>query len=173
MGNLILGIGLPASGKSTMLEALASSIGYVYLSVDEIRAELGISYKDPVVRSENETTIWIWDTIRDRTKMHLTAGVNVIVDATFVSAELRAEFIGIGKGHNAIVIGVFFDTPAEICWERCQTRERQVDRSVFDKRVELLAANPPSLEDGFHYFFSFSGENEIDFRTNLMDTLKS
>lgn len=158
MGILLLGIGLPASGKSTLFEAIAPIFGCVYLSVDEVRAELGVSHDNPVVRSDNQITIHIWDVIRERTRMTLSQGKSVIVDATFAKKELRTEFAELGRNAGAtIVVGVFFNTPVDLCWQRCLLRERKVDRAVFDDRVRQFEENPPQVEDGFDYLISVIG----------------
>jgi predicted kinase len=42
MSKLILGIGLPGSGKTTALKPFAEKNGYIYISPGDIREELSV-----------------------------------------------------------------------------------------------------------------------------------
>ncbi len=161
MKKLILGIGIPASGKSTFLEALAIKYGYKYICIDNVREEFNISRDNPIAATDNNITFALWDEIRIRTKLFLLMGHSVIVDATFAKKELRTEFVLIGLENQAEkIVGVFMDTSQNIAWERNLFRVNKVPREVFNERVEALKTNPPSLTDGFDSIF-FMNENGL------------
>ncbi len=155
MIKLILGIGIPGSGKTTVLKAFAEKYNYVYICTDDVRSGLNIASNDPLAATDNPVTISMWDTIRQRTKEALKQGKTVVVDATFTRLELRREFIALARENGAQKIqGVFLDTPSQIAWERTKQREREVPEHVFKKRVESITNDPPKTIDGFDAIFT-------------------
>jgi len=155
MKKLILGIGIPASGKSFFLEPFASQFGYKYLCIDQIRAEFGIGRDDPSAASRSPATFEVWDIVRERTHLYLQSEKTkgVIVDATFVNLYLRKQFISIGREYNAKVTGFFMDTTPEVAWNRNLLREHPVPETEFWDRIERLKTNPPLIEEGFDSLF--------------------
>lgn len=169
MKKLILGIGIPASGKSFFLEPFAQRYGYEYLCVDQIRAEFGVDRDNPLASSNNPVTYGVWDQVRLRTFQNLSEGKNVIVDATFASDSLRREFVGIGNkcGVNKI-IGFYMQTPKEIAWQRNLQREHPVPEEVFLERVSQLDLKPPSIEDGFNFIISFNEKGLLSVQNGIL-----
>jgi uncharacterized protein len=95
---LVATMGLPASGKSTLAHALASRLGLVHLSSDVVRKE--IAGLRPVEHQKEEfaqglyrpeMTRRTYATLRRRAARWLRAGVSVVVDATFGTAEERSR----------------------------------------------------------------------------------
>lgn len=165
MKKIILGIGIPGSGKTTVLKKFAEKYDYKYICADDVRSDLGIDHNDPLIASDNQLTLSIWDKIRKQVTQTLAEGKTVVLDATFASLELRREFIEIAhQNHVEKVQGVFLDTPSKIAWERSEKRDRKVPRHVFDKRLRDLKDNPPQTNDGFDAIFTI---NEYD---NLFKT---
>ena len=154
MKKVILAIGVPGSGKTTVLKNFAQNYHYAYLSADELRIEMNIAPNNPLISSDNPMTQGMWDEMRHRLAQYLKEGKTVVVDATFTRADLRQEFVELAKRNGAQKVqGVFVDTPSELAWERNEQRDRKAPREVFDKRVHDLRENPPSLEDGFDSVF--------------------
>ena len=173
MRKLILGIGIPGSGKTTVLKAFAEEYNYEYISADEIRSDLNISIKNPLITSDNPLTISMWNEIRNRTREALSKGKTVVLDATFTKLELRQEFIKLARENGAEKIqGVFLDTPSEIAWERSEKRERRVPENLFKERVESIKKNPPMVEDGFDAVFTIN-EYENLFKIENKDREKN
>lgn len=162
MIKLILGMGIPGSGKTTFLKDFAERYKYEYVCADDMRTEFGVSHRDPRVASENPLTYWIWDQIRDRVRALLKEGKTVVLDATFVSADLRREFISLAKKSGAEKVqGVFLDTPSQVAWERSEKRERKISEEVFNDRVKKLKDYPPALDDGFNAIFTIQDYENI------------
>jgi len=156
MKKLILGIGIPASGKSSFLEPFALQFGYKYLCIDQIRAELGVERDDPSASSRNPVTFEVWDIVRERTRLYLQSSENtkgVIVDATFVNLFLRKQFISIGHEYEVKVTGFFMNTTPEVAWNRNLLREHPVPETEFWDRIERLKTNPPLIDEGFDSLF--------------------
>lgn len=162
MTKLILGIGIPGSGKTTFLEGFAKKYGYEYICADNMRSKLGVSHSDPLVASNNPLTYWIWDEIRNEMNKALQTRKTVVLDATFASVELRQEFIQLARKNGAEKVqGVFLDTPSEIAWQRSEKRERKISKSVFDERVKKIKEDPPSIPDGFDSIFTIQEYENI------------
>jgi len=150
MKKLILGIGIPGSGKTTVLKAFAEKYNYKYICTDDVRSGLNIPSNSPIAGTDNNVTISMWNTIRELTKESLKEGKTVVVDATFTKLELRKEFINLARKSGAEKIqGIFLDTPSEIAWDRSRQRERKVPEHVFRERVASIEKDPPKIEDGF------------------------
>lgn len=155
MIKLILGIGIPGSGKTTVLKAFAEKYNYEYICTDDVRSGLNIASNDPLAATDNPVTISIWNAIRERTKEALKQGKTVVVDATFTKLELRKQFINLAHENGAQKVqGVFLDTPNEIAWERTKHRDREVPEHVFKKRVKSITNDPPKVIDGFDAIFT-------------------
>src|SRR5436309_2555840 len=135
---IVVMVGLPGSGKSTYLEQK----GVVGLSSDTIRRWL--------VDDETDQTIHdrVFQSLRYllRQRMALRRPVTYI-DATNLTPQERAPYIGIGRSYGCEVEAVFSDIPLEICRKRNVGRPRVVPEDALLKMAERLA--PPSLEEGF------------------------
>lgn len=119
-GNLIVMIGVPASGKSTFAKQLAKEKDYFYASRDEVRFAL-IKDKDHYFDREND----VWREYINRITMHLEKGETVIADATHLNRGSRLKLLNAvrPKVKPAQVIGIVVDTPFEVCLERNSKRE--------------------------------------------------
>ena len=157
MIKLILGIGIPGSGKTTILKTFAQKHNYEYICTDDVRSGLNIASNDSLAASDNPVTISMWNAIRERTKEALKQGKTVVVDATFTKLELRKEFIDLARENGAEKVqGVFLDTPSEIAWQQSKQREREVPEHVFRERVKSITENPPKVIDGFDTIFTIN-----------------
>jgi len=81
-------------------------------------------------------------------RQRLTLGRPVTyVDATNLTPQERAPYVGIGRSYGCDVEAVYFAVPLEIC--RARNAKRQ--RVVPDDAMEKLAAKliPPELSEGF------------------------
>lgn len=162
MTKLILGIGIPGSGKTTALKAFAEKYEYEYICADDVRLELGVSPDNPLIASNNSLTYWIWNEIRDKMKNALKQSKTVVVDATFASLDLRKEFIELARENGAEKVqGVFLDTPSEIARERSDGRGRKIPEEVFNERVKKIKENPPSIKDGFDAVFTIKEYEDL------------
>lgn len=129
MSELIMLIGLPASGKSTYAEKLRKD-GYHIHSSDAIREELTGD-----VNSQDKNTD-VFSELHKRVKNDLQNGISCVYDATNMSMKRRKAFLDEIKKFDCKKTCILFVVPVEVCKERNQHRERKVPDSVFDKMLK-------------------------------------
>lgn len=148
MTKLVVGIGIPGSGKTTMLKAFAEKNGYVYICPDDIRVELTGGYT-------NERDREVWDLARQRMLESFQKGESVVFDATQYRPNDRKDLLKFARENGAEHIqGVFADVPYEVAKERNQNRERVVPEHAMERMNDALKATPPMIEDGFDALFT-------------------
>ena len=144
MGRVIVGIGIPGSGKTTVLRAYAEDRGLTYISPDEIRAEIS---GDARIQSDMRL---VWKTAYERMGSALKEGRDVVFDATQYKPEDRRDFTEKARQYGAAeIVGVFFDVPLVVAKERNARRERVVPEHALERMHRLLEKQPPRLEEGF------------------------
>jgi predicted kinase len=128
---LIVFVGLPASGKSTYYRAHFSST-HVHVSKDLM----------PNARGRDARQRLLIDSA-------LAKGESVVVDNTNPSAADRAPLIAIGRRHGARIVAYYFETNVRTSIMRNrerQGRERVPDVAIFVTQKKLV---PPAVEEGF------------------------
>jgi len=146
---LILLIGLPGSGKTTLAQRIqASSSGYLIISTDRIRAQL---FGDEAIQG---SWLLIWRQVQQQmqqaiAQIHEQKSIAVLYDATNVVRRDRRQLLvqlrSIGFNH---LTGLWVDTPLPLCLERNQQRLRQVPEAVILRMHRRLTGAPPSLAEG-------------------------
>jgi aminoglycoside phosphotransferase family enzyme/predicted kinase len=101
-GPLVLAIGgPPASGKSTLAEALSRRCGWPVLSSDVLRKRcrgLALSARAPDGDYTLDARASIYRDLGERARAAVAAGQGMVVDATFGDPRLRAAFLdGLGE----------------------------------------------------------------------------
>jgi len=146
---LILLIGLPGSGKTTIAHHFQTlNSGYLVISTDRIRAEL---FGDEAIQGA-------WSLIERslQQKMHEAIAqiqqqqaIAVLYDATNAVRRDRRHFAAKARsiGFNHLT-GLWIDTPLAVCLERNQQRLRQVPEPVILRMHRRLTGAPPSLSEG-------------------------
>ena len=148
---------MPGSGKTTALKPFAEANGYVYISPDDIRAEVS---GDASIQVDMRQ---VWDLVHERTKDALMRGENVVVDATFVKDRERKKFIEFARENGATKVqGVFADVSYEVASERNKERERVVPEHAMERMNRFLVGNEPTVEDGFDSVFSINEFQELE-----------
>src|SRR5438067_6318759 len=106
---IVVLVGLPGSGKSFYLK----QIGTGGLSSDAIRKLLADDETDQTIHER------VFQTLRYllRQRLGLRRPVTYI-DATNLTPQERAPYIGIGKSYGCEVEAVFFDVPFDVCRNR-------------------------------------------------------
>lgn len=142
MSEMILFVGIPASGKSTFAELNKSEA--VIVSSDEIRATLfgGVENQD-----KNDAVFTI---VKTATISNLKSGKHVFVDATNIARKRRIQFLkdikrAVGEDH--LFNAIFFPTPIEMAIKRNEERDRHVPTHVIERMYKQLS--PPTTDEGF------------------------
>ena len=144
MSIAIIAIGIPGSGKTTVLKPLAERYGLTYINRDDIREEILGDARD---QSRNKE---IWEEANRRTNASLIHGTGVVLDATFVESWKRKDMISfLHEAGASPIIGVFADVPLEVAKERNRGRDRIVPDDVLEWMYKKIQSEPPTLTEGF------------------------
>ncbi len=123
---VVVMIGLPASGKSTI--ARLNYPAYQIISLDEI--------ENPTREKEQELI-----------EQSLAKGNSVVICDTNLTREIRARHIETAKKFNAYLVAVFLNLPLEVIRKRNYNRESKIpDVAIFKMRDEL---ERPRYDEGF------------------------
>jgi predicted kinase len=156
MRKVIMGIGIPGSGKTTVLQQLAQEHDYTYICPDDIREELTGNATD---QSQNKE---VWRLAYQRAQEALAQNHSVVFDATFAQHDQRKEFLDFARNAGAEKIqGIFIDTPIEIAKERNRDRDRSISEHVIDRMDANLRSFPPEVTEGFDSIFTLDEYQKI------------
>lgn len=146
---VVMGVGIPGSGKTTVLREVAKHLAITRISPDEIREELTGSEASQSVNAE------AWKEAYRRVQATLELARSAIVDATHAEAFRRPQTVEMYRSFGAAaVVAVVFDTPLEVAKERNATRGRVVPEYALDKMHAALSREPVSTEEGFDEVFT-------------------
>lgn len=149
MSKVIIGVGIPGSGKTTALLKLAQEYSYTYICPDNIRQELTGNAAD---QSKNRE---VWEEAYQRTADALKKGESIVFDATFANEGQRKDFIKFTKDNGAEKVqGIYAEATLELAKERNRNRERIVPEHAIDRMYESFQQYPPTIEDGFDSLFT-------------------
>jgi predicted kinase len=168
--NVIVSIGISGAGKTYFLKKFASKLAELhinsfdikYISPDDIRAQLrkwyALDNKIPLKQapSEQEFSDQAWSIAYKILAEAISCGVKYVVfDATLAYFVDRSDFLNRCRLPGVKVTGIYFDTPLAVCIERQNNpdRDRHVKSQALSDMAEALSQDPPTLEDGFSYFF--------------------
>jgi predicted kinase len=129
MNELVVLIGLPGSGKSTLYRARYAAT-HALVSKDLLRGD----------KSSRQRAL---------VEEHLRAGRSVVVDNTNVTVEDRARLVAVARAHGARVVAIYLDAPADACLQRNAQRAgraRVPAVAIFAARKKLV---PPTRDEGF------------------------
>ena len=157
-------IGLPASGKDTYCNELRP-LGWVINSSDDIRAEL---YGDANDQTHNGE---IFNTMFRRTVAALSNNMDVVYNATNLSAKRRAGLITTLKTCKAVPVDTKYEaivmaTPYEECIKRNFVRERVVPAYVMSSMLKRFQM--PAKWEGFDEIKVYGNDNP----NNVKELLK-
>ena len=105
-GTLLIACGLPGSYKTETTEEISKIKGYPILRTDLIRREVlkGMDIFDEKIENNYEIRKRVYDEMFNRAEETLQEGNGVILDATFVTQELRRRAAGIAAAQNKIFV---------------------------------------------------------------------
>lgn len=130
MPELLIEIGLPASGKSTHAwEWVNAGSGRVRVNYDDLRQELfgptwKFNRKDEEHMKETAVTI---------ASGALASGHSVVIDNTNLSPKVKLGWRNLGLKHGATISEFYHATPIHECIQRDIRREKRVGRAVIER----------------------------------------
>jgi predicted kinase len=144
--NVVLLVGLQASGKSTFFRARFAAT-HEHVSKDLFR-----NNKNP---SRRQTRL---------IEAALRAGKSVVVDNTNPTVEGRLPLIRLGREHGAKIVGYYFDSHLHRCLERNRQRTGEVRVPDVALYATVKKLQRPSYSEGFDELFCvrISGESAFE-----------
>jgi predicted kinase len=158
MKRLILLIGLPGSGKTTLAKKLVER-GFQSISADTIRKDL---YGDEAEQGDPEKVFAIFFEQLDQM---LSNGADIVVDNTNLKAKHRKEITDRAQpfGYEDTQLWLI-DVPLAQCLERNRLRPRKVgDDIVANMYMEFNRSGRPKRHEGKLVLIR-PGKDENDFR---------
>jgi len=175
-GELIVLIGLPASGKTTWAKRYMqeNKENTVWLSSDDIRKELSgdeATQLLPNCETVGESHAKVFELLHSRVKENLQKGINVIYDATNTSAKRRTSLLKEMAKHHLAATAVYFNTSVGKCIFRDSIRDRSVGEEVIRKMYKGLQV--PTYSEGWDLikFVKFVDPIRVDWRYTVDATL--
>jgi F420-dependent oxidoreductase-like protein len=129
--SLLVLVGPSGSGKTTWAREHFSPGEIV--SSDALRAMVGTGEND---QSASTAAFEILERIVDE---RLRRGLTVVIDTLGYDDEARARWISKAHDSDMPAHAVTFDTPAEVCEQRNQARDKPIPKSVLKRQISRFA----------------------------------
>jgi aminoglycoside phosphotransferase family enzyme/predicted kinase len=152
---LIVIRGLMGVGKTTLAEALAERLGGELLQTDKLRKELFGPSAAPAEFNQDryrpENRLRVYDELFLRAEQDLKEGLSVVLDGTFLTADLRRRAAGLARAAGALPCLVHGDCPVDVAVERIAERaaDGETNSDATAELYELQRAqqepDPPEL----------------------------
>lgn len=149
-GNLIIMVGPPGAGKTTIAEQICDSYdNFVIVSPDKVREELT---GDASNQTQNER---VFSRVYNQLTSYLEHGKNVVYDATNCRSHHRYKIISVCENYAYRIICVMSTTPISDCIARNNERNKPVPEDVIEKMYFNLRKHPPIIFEGFDMIVRF------------------
>ena len=158
MKRLILLVGIPGSGKTTLAKKLTAR-GFLRLNADSIREAL---WGDAADQREPEKVFGVFF---KQLEEALAQGLDIVIDNTNLNQKQRKPILdrAAKAGYSDIDLWLL-DVPLDVCLSRNRMRERAVpDDIVANMFIELGRSGRPRKQEG-RLVIIRPGKDENDFR---------
>jgi predicted kinase len=144
---LLITVGLPATWKTETSAKVSKTKGYPILRSDLIRLEVlkNEDVFDPKVAGNMNKRLSVYDEMFKRADELAGEGKGVILDATFVTQELRRRAAEIAAKHGLTFVILETSCPQEVSVERIKRRTKEKYESNA-LTVEAYLANKNKFE---------------------------
>lgn len=147
--NLIVLVGPPGCGKSTLANQLVDEYGFVKVCPDEIREEVT---GDPTDQSHNEM---VFGLAYSRIESYLTSNWNVVYDATNCRPAYRYKIVRFARKYASNIICLAATASLMDCCRNIEKRERKVPEYVIENMMTAYKNHPPTVSEGFDAIIGF------------------
>ncbi|MCX7746917.1 MAG: AAA family ATPase [Clostridia bacterium] len=165
MNKLVMMVGLPGSGKSTIAKEIAKKFDAVLHASDDLRTEL---FGNPHDQVNNEI---LFQEMNNRINRDLSDGKSVVYDATNLSYKKRKACLQSLKT-KCYKECFLVATPYEKCLSRNKLRKRVVPEPVIEKMYKYFFV-PQYYEGWDHIEIIYTGDDryDLDELFNDLDTI--
>jgi predicted kinase len=124
---VVIACGLPASYKTETTEVIAKIKGYTILRTDLIRLEVlkNDDIFDEKIASDMKKRELVYNEIFSLADELVAKGKGIILDATFITQELRRRAAEVAAQHNKIFVIQQTQCPQEISFKRISKRTKE------------------------------------------------
>ena len=124
---VVIACGLPASYKTETTEVIANIKGYKIIRTDLIRLEVlkNEDIFDEKVASDMKKRELVYNEIFSLADELVANGKGIILDATFITQELRRRAAEVAAQHNKIFVIQQTQCPQEISFKRISKRTKE------------------------------------------------
>lgn len=160
---VVMGIGIPASGKSTLLEQTAWLAGpdLVVVNVDNIRNRF------LRLRAGRRLAEYIDQEMYRQIEISLDNFGVAVVDTTNTEHQRRIQEVGRYRDLGAAAVGaVFLDTPKDLALERNTKRPVPVTRTCIEQMDSSLQSMRPDLSEGYNWLITVK-PHELTVESNV------
>lgn len=164
---LILTIGLPGSGKSTLIQKLDLPSTFIIITPDQIR------FNQFSVTFDERIEPQIWMIVRALMEGHFKLGRSVYLDSTNLANHRRKEWIDLASRYKQSVLGIFMDIPFDrvIAQNKQRPPEWTVPEEVIAEMSRLL--QPPLLREGFDQIVSIRNMLDVSEIQKVNEVIQS
>lgn len=160
MATVIISIGVPGSGKSTVMRNIVEWGSFEITGPDAIRL---VKHDDETDHRDDKE---IWVELRSRVAVAMKAGKTIVIDSTFHTKKRRAHFLEFARANGAEKIeALYFDIPLETLLSRAGGRHESGGKETFldymRQAYAELQDNLPTPEEGFDELFRIDGKGKV------------
>ena len=159
---LVVLIGVPASGKSTLTEKYEKE-GYLLLSSDKMRQEIYGTGFPTDKKERDKLRSSIYKKIREGAAEALSEGKNVIIDSTNLTRKKRLQILRAVENIEAEKTAILLICPPEECHRRNALRPEELRVPQREMERMIRSFECPSLGEGWDEIIPVISEVEYRF----------